>query len=166
MRRLLGRFLGRRSKPNSADALCREAAAFLSGSLGAELDAPMARQPWSFVNQLAHAEVSTLQALAGSGTDANRAGWSTAWDRAVSYLAFEMLLFTDGNPDRLWELQRCHLVPIELEWIETPGMGRSLPSLVAQVRGCLGRARRPADRSPSGPTVATRRAGLHPSSGS
>jgi hypothetical protein len=92
---------------------------------------------WVWLNTLAHADWAALGDLADGGPP----GRHSIWNRAVMFLAGE-LLSTAGSADGLIELQRACLIPLESDLLAAPSWTLSSPAeLVSLVRSELRRSR-------------------------
>ena len=119
------------------DAVAGECAAFLDGTFGAVVDhGRWLREPWTWVNELAHGSVERLEAAADlSEVD----GSPNTWEEAVSYLAVEILAGVGHDPVALATFQHQYLFPLESAWALGTG-GQTTAAPVAAVRAALARS--------------------------
>ncbi len=126
----------RRSARRRCDVLADECAAFLDGTYGAVIErGRWLREPWTWVNELAHAGIERLEAVA----DPADAGTPSAWDEVVAYLAVEILAGVGHDPAALTAFQQQYLVPLESSWA-FGAPGQTPVALVAAVRAALARS--------------------------
>jgi hypothetical protein len=109
-------------------ALVEQAQALLSGTFGTIVYANWQRRPaWVYVNQLAHADASTLDRLAQRQTTSHPASWTYA----CALLAGEVLeLAATGRG--LTEVQRA-LVPLELELLDNVHSDDLTPAVLVRL---------------------------------
>jgi hypothetical protein len=85
---------------------------FLAGRYAQRLHAHHLPIPaWACLNPLAHGTNDDLANLRARNVEAV---WPLQWMNAISFLAGEIMVLIDDDPDLLRELQRDVLVPMEL----------------------------------------------------
>lgn len=118
-----------------------EAAATVEGTITDTFGESWPLPPWAWLNKLAHGSWADLGQLAQGRPRRGR-----GWEGAVTFLAGELLSYA-RTPDRLLQVQRIGLIPLELDLL-----GRQFPppasplELVSMVRNELERANRYNDR--------------------
>lgn len=131
----------RRPMGRGSAQVVSEAAATVQGTITDTFGDGWPLPPWAWLNKLAHASWTDLGQLAQS-----RPRRARGWEGAITFLAGELLSYA-RTPDRLLQVQRTGLIPLELDLL-----GRQLPppatplELVSMVRNELERAHRYNDR--------------------
>jgi hypothetical protein len=101
--------------PDDRQALVKACEAFVAGTYVESVHALDPQAPLAWLNHLAHADATRLEALAGESWQGKRPAAGATWHDAASFLAQELIGHA-GNADELQALQRSILVPLEL-WI-------------------------------------------------
>jgi len=91
------------------DGVLAEATAVIEGTVVDSAVCGWPPPPAAWVNKLAHADWDEICALSNTRHRPGR-----VWEGATSFLAAEMRTFAD-TPAALLDLQRCALIPLELE---------------------------------------------------
>ncbi len=98
------------------DELGDECEAFLTGDYATYLAARNRPVPvWVCLNVLAHGDHDAVTAVAAGAPRGDASPHTAAWQRALAYLAQEVLSETTRRGCSLGDLQRSTLVPLELE---------------------------------------------------
>jgi hypothetical protein len=127
----------------AARLLVAEVEAFLSGSYEDLLRHRGDEIPlWAQMNSCAHGRLASLRGvLASSSADRYYFGdrWELMWRRTKRTFAQQLLDEVQGDEQRLFDLQRRVLVPLELELIAEEAAGDLSPlKLVRSLRAALG----------------------------
>jgi hypothetical protein len=121
----------------SPDKLVAEAETMLAGRLALSPLVNKYGTGWACINTLAHADWDALAVIANGA----RVGGGRAWESALVFLADE-LMSTACDPAGLLQVQRKHLIPLELDLLRSGGP-LTASKLVDLVRPELARARDP-----------------------
>lgn len=106
----LANFYGWRTR--DALGIADEATAFLEGRLlGLVQASGKSAPPWLWLNALAHADHERLREIAA--TPAALSETMSDWSSARSALARQLLDLTSGVPEKIEQMQRQVLVPLE-----------------------------------------------------
>jgi len=106
----------------SSARLVADAEAFLAGEYANHLRRHRVAVPgWARLNRLAHGDLASLHQCRrplATAKSAAFADWpEESWRRAQQLLATELLKLVDNDPDKLSQVQRSVLVPLELRLI-------------------------------------------------
>lgn len=104
--------------------------------------------PWTWVNALAHRSASELTALAGGDGQPGAGTTPEAhqWQRALAYLADDVVSQVREAGSTVGQLQRTRLIPLELELCRNPDRCTHPGELAGLVMAVV--RRRPSRRRP------------------
>jgi hypothetical protein len=128
------------AKRQRTSTLVEDCEAFLAGRAGDVLTSVRGTfPPWTWVNLLAHANLSGLGELASRDPKSRPFDSNGPWARATSFVAAELLAAARNDPQTLRHIQFEVLIPIELELLSGQEALLSPQQLVRRVwRGLSG----------------------------